>query len=200
MNLQKIEPYLGIAVIGTGILCLIQAYFHRASLPILWLQLFLAVGGLWTVIYVIKVFLAYRNKELFFTTTLKWWNNIFYFGIAGFLLYLNFQSDFSSFTNLRSVVAFAFFLLSIATVKNYINLSDDAQIELSYQSVVVNWDDILKFERTPNGYGIFTQNDGNHAILFENIMKGQVSDFQKTFDSKIKNFDNFSELQHLVDD
>lgn len=199
MNLQKIEPYLGIAAIGVGILCLVQAYFHNASLPILWLQLFLVVGGLWAVVYIVKVFIAYRKKELFFTKTLKWWNNIFYLGIAGFLLYLNFQSDFNSFTNLRSVVAFAFFLLSIATAKNYINLSDDTQMELSYQSVVVNWDDILKFEKTPNGYGIFT-NEGNYAILFDNIIKGQVEDFKTIFDSKIKDFDNFSELQHFVDD
>lgn len=199
MNLQKIEPYLGIATIGVGIFCLIQAYFHRASLPILWLQLFLAVGGLWAVVYIMKVFLAYRNKDLFFTTTLKWWNNLLYFGIAIFLLYLNFQSDFRSFTNLRSVVAFAFFLLSIATAKNYVNLSNDNQMELSYQSIVVNWDDVLKFEKTPNGYGIFT-NEGNYAILFDHIIKGQLDDFKVIFDSKIKDFDNFSELQHFVDD
>jgi len=199
MNLQKIEPYLGVAAIGVGIFCLIQAYLHNASLPIMWLQLFLAVGGLWVIAYILKVFLAYRKKELFFTKTLKWWNNIFYFGIAGFLLYLNFQNDFNSFTNLRSVVAFVFFLLSIATAKNYINLSDNTQIELSYQSVVINWDDILKFEKTPNGYGIFT-NEGNYAILFENLLKGQLEDFKTIFDSKIKDFDNFSELQHFVEE
>ena len=198
MNLQKIEPYLGIATIGTGILCLIQAYLHSASLPILWLQLFLGVGGLWAITYVVKVMIAYRNKQLFFTTTLKWWNNLFYIGIAGYLLYLNSEGDFNSFSNLRSVVAFAFFLLSIATAKNYINLTDNKQIELSYQSVVVNWDDILKFEKTPNGYGIFT-NEGNYAILFENILKGQLDNFKNTFDARIKDFDNFSELQHLVD-
>lgn len=200
MNLQKIEPYLGIVAIGVGILCLVQSYLHRASLPIMWLQLFLAVGGLWAVIYIAKVIIMFRQKQLFFTTTLKWWNNLLYLGIAGFLLYLNFQSDFSSFTNLRSVVAFAFFLLSIATAKNYINLSDTNQIELSYQSVVVNWDDILKFEKTPNGYGIFTHHDGNYAILFKNIVKGQIDDFQEVFDLRIKDFDNFSALQHLVDD
>lgn len=198
MNLQKIEPYLGIATIGVGILCLVQAYLHSASLPILWLQLFLGIGSLWSITYIVKIFIAFRNKQLFFTSTLKWWNNLLYFGIAGYLLSLNFQNDFSSFTNLRSVVAFAFFLLSLATAKNYINLTNDNQIELSYQSVVVNWDDILKFEKTPNGYGIFT-NEGNYAILFENIVKRQMEDFKKIFDAKIKDFDNFSELQHLID-
>ena len=198
MNLQKLEQYLGIASMGVLILCLIQSFLHRASLPILWLQIFLAVGSIWAIVYVTKVVLAYRNKQLFFTKTLKWWNNIFYLGIAIFLLYLNSKSDFSSFTNLRSVVAFAFFLISIANVKNYIYLSDDNQIELSYQSEVVNWDDILKFEKTSNGYGIFTNNDGNYAILFESLFKSQLADFQSIFDAKIKDFESFSELQHVV--
>lgn len=199
MNFQKTEPYLGIATIGVGILCLIQAYLHHVSIDSIWLQLFIATGSLWAIVYGSKIFLAYRNKELFFTTTLKWWNNFLYLSIAGYLTYLSYDQDYNSFTNFRSVIAFAFFLLSIATIKNYINLSSDDNIELSYQSVLVKWEDIIGIEKTVNGYGITTK-DGRYAVLFETIRSSQLDDFKNLMDQKVKDFDDFSELQHLVDD
>ena len=198
MYLQKAEQFAGIAVIGGLVFCLIQAYLHHAVLPTLWLQVYFGIGLVWFILYLFKIYIAYRNRELFFTTTLKWWNTLLYFGLVIFLIYLNIQRQ-DSFVNMRYAAAFSFFLLAIANIKNYVNLSDAEQIELSYQSNVVKWDNIIRIEKTPNGYGIFSQNEEKYAILNEDFSTTQLQNFQNTFDKFIANHNDYFELQHLVE-
>jgi hypothetical protein len=199
MDLQKTEQFVGIAAIASLVLCLIQAYLHSASLPILWLQIYLGVGFVWLILYVFKIYLAYRNKLLFFTKTLKWWNTLLYLGLVVFLVYLNMERQENSFNNMRYAVAFSFFLLAFANIKNYVNLSDDEQIEMSYQSNVIEWKNIAKIEKTPNGYGIFSKTEEKYAILNENFSISQLTNFQNTFDQLIADHNNYFELQHLID-
>jgi len=198
MNLQKTEQFVGIAAIASLIICLIQAYLHHAVLPILWLQIYFAVGFVWLCLYIFKTYSAYRNKQLFFTKTLKWWNTLLYFGLVIFLIYLNIQRQ-DSFENMRYAAAFSFFLLAFANIKNYVNFSDEEQIELSYQSNVVKWENIMKIEKTPNGYGIFSQNEEKYAILNEDFSDKELANFQTIFDALIAEHDNYFELNHLVD-
>ncbi|NJN78433.1 MAG: hypothetical protein HC803_08995 [Saprospiraceae bacterium] len=121
---------------------------------------------------------------------------LFWFGY--FLIYLNIQRS-DGFNNMRYTAAFSFFLLAIANIKNYVNFSDEEQIEMSYQSNVVKWEEIIKIEKTPNGYGIFYQNDEKYAILNEHFSSSQLADFQSTFDKLIANNDDYFELKHLVE-
>ncbi len=197
MKLQKIEQIVGITAIAVLILCLVQAYLHHAVLPILWLRIYAAVGSSWAILYIWKIGQAYFSKKLFFTNTLKWSNIVLYLGIMFFLLYLNWQRNDGDYSNMRYAVALSFLLIGIANVKNYINFSDETQIELSYQSIIVHWDDILRFEKTPNGYGIITQNEGRYAILNEHLQNAQLTDFQLFFDDLIKNYDEYSSLNHF---
>jgi|AntRauTorckE5430_2_1112549.scaffolds.fasta_scaffold07194_1 hypothetical protein len=198
MSLQKVEQLVGIAAIASSIICLLQAYLHHAVLPILWLQVYLGIGFVWLVLYVLKIYLAYRNQLLFFTKTLKWWNTLFYFGLVAFLIYLNVQRH-GSFDNMRYAAAFSFFLLAFANIKNYVNLSDEEQIEISYQSNIIKWENIIKIEKTPNGYGIFSKTEEKYAILNEHFSDKQLISFQAVFDKLITNHDDYFELQHLID-
>jgi hypothetical protein len=100
---------------------------------------------------------------------------------------------------MRYAVAFSFFLLAFANIKNYVNLSDDEQIEMSYQSNVIEWKNIAKIEKTPNGYGIFSKTEEKYAILNENFSISQLTNFQNTFDQLIADHNNYFELQHLID-
>jgi hypothetical protein len=198
MNLQKTEQFAGMTTIGSLIICLIQAYLHQAVLPILWLQVYFVVGWVWLVLYIFKIYTAHRNKQLFFTKTLKWWNPLLYFGLVILLIYLNMQRQ-DSFESIRYAAAFSFFLLAFANIKNYVNLMDREQIEMSYQSNVVKWENIIKIEKTPNGYGIFSQNEEKYAILYEDFSANELLNFQMTFDALIAEHDDYFELNHLIE-
>lgn len=199
MNLQKLEQSVGITTILALVICLVQAYLHSASLPVMWLQIYISVGLFWIILYILKTYIAYHNQKLFFTKTLKWWNTVFYFGLVTFLVYLSIERPDNSFDNIRYAAAFSFFLIAIANIKNYVSFNDIEQIQLSYQSNIIKWEHITKIEKTPNGYGIFSNTEEKYAILNEHFSKKQGSNFQTAFDKLIANHNDYSELKHLID-
>jgi hypothetical protein len=73
------------------------------------------------------------------------------------------------------------------------------KIEMSYQSNIVKWENIMKIEKMPNGYGIFSQNEEKYAILNEDFSDKELANFQTAFDILITEHDNYFELNHFVD-
>ena len=96
-------------------------------------------------------------------------------------------------------MAFSFFLIAIANFKNYINFNNFEQIDLSYQSKYVKWENVLDIDKTPNGYGIKTQLEGKFAILNEDLLASQFDKFQTYFDAQIESQKDDFDLSHFVE-
>lgn len=197
--LRQAEQIVGIAAIIVLILGTYQAYQHSAIFPLFWLQVYVGIGLLWASLYVGKVIVAYRNGKLFFTKNKQKFNIAFLLVLMCFLIGINWQRSDFTYQNIRYVIAFSFFLIAIANFKNYINFNNYEQIDLSYQSKYVKWENILDIDKTPNGYGIKTKLDGRFAILNEDLLASQLDKFQTYFDTQIKSQEDDFDLNHFVD-
>ncbi len=197
--LRQTEQIVGISAILVLIFGTYQAYQHSAVFPLFWLQIYIAVGLLWASLYVGKVVVAYRNGKLFFTKNKQKFNISFLLVLMFFLIGINSQRSDSTYQNIRYVMAFSFFLIAIANFKNYINFNNFEQIDLSYQSKYVKWENVLDIDKTPNGYGIKTQLEGKFAILNEDLLASQFDKFQTYFDAQIESQKDDFDLSHFVE-
>ena len=196
--MKWLEKIVGISTFIIIVLGNVYTYYYDVIFPKSVLFAIIGIGSVWMALYLWNLYRWWKAEKLFFTKAYRFSTMLIFIGIIAALLFINIQHPNHPYVNFRYVIAFSFFMMIIANIKNIINFEDSEVIQFQDQGITVQWRNLEHIALEQQVFKFVTNKGKVYQIPLQDIHESRRSAFQAQIQTLIKQHDLNNTLRHLI--
>lgn len=196
--MKLLEKIVGISTFISIVLGTVYTYYYDIIFPKSVLFAIIGGGSIWVVLNLWNIYNWWKAEKLFFTKAYRFTTMFTFVCIIGVLLFINMQYPHNLHVNFRYVIAFSFFLMIIANIKNFINFEDSEVIQFQDKGIAVKWRNLEHISLENQVFRFVTNKGKVYEVLLQDIDESRQAAFQTQIKALINRHDLDITLRHLI--